>query len=77
MDASHQSCLRFSSETLVRHLIGVAGGLLFGKPSSPIAHCLAPVSDDEHEMLDLRTETTGGFAAITHVKIAPLTGVRV
>ena len=40
-------------------------------------NCLAPVSDDEHEMLDLRTETTGGFAAISHVKIAPLTGVRV
>jgi hypothetical protein len=39
---------------------------------------LAPVSDDGDETLDLLTKTTGGRAAVAHVKkIAALTGVRV
>ena len=36
---------------------------------------LTPVSDDDDEMLDLMTKTTGGRTAVTHIKkIAALTG---
>jgi hypothetical protein len=80
--------LRFGWETLVKHsiLIGAAGRLLFWQTVftySPRAsdyrdQALAPVSDDGDETLDLLTKTTGGRAAVAHVrKIAALTGVRV
>ena len=43
-----------------------------------MAQALTPVGDDEDETLDLLTKTTGGRAAVAHVKkIAELTGVRV
>jgi hypothetical protein len=80
--------LRFSWEIFVKHLIliGAAGRLLFWQAVvtySPRAgdysdQALAPVSDDGDETLDLLTKTTGGSAAVAHVKkIAALTGARV
>jgi hypothetical protein len=37
---------------------------------------LMPVSDDNDEALDLMTQTTGGLAAVAHVKrVAELTDV--
>ena len=80
--------LRFGWETFVKHsiLIGAAGRLLFWQTVftyGPRAgdykdQALAPVSDDGDETLDLLTKTTGGRAAVAHVrKIAALTGARV
>ena len=80
--------LRFGWETFVKHLIliGAAGRLLIWQTIitySPGAvdyrdQALAPVSDDGDETLDLLTKTTGGRAAVAHVKkIAGLTGVRI
>jgi hypothetical protein len=79
---------RFGWETFVKHLIliGAAGRLLIWQTIitySPAAvdyrdQALAPVSDDGDETLDLLTKTTGGRAAVAHVKkIAGLTGVRI
>ena len=80
--------LRFSWETFVKHsiLIGAAGRLLFWqavvtydpRASEYTDQALAPVSDDGDETLDLLTKTSGGRAAVAHVrKIAGLTGARV
>lgn len=80
--------LRFGWETFVKHLIliGSAGRLLIWQTIvtySPNAgdykdQALAAVSDDGDETLDLLTKTTGGRAAVAHVKkIARLTGVRI
>jgi hypothetical protein len=39
---------------------------------------LTPVGDDDDETLDLLTKTTGGRAAVAHIKkIAELTSIRV
>ena len=78
----------FSWETFAKHsiLIGAAGRLLFWQTVftyDPRAgdyrdQALAPVSDEGDETLDLLTKTTGGRAAVAHVrKIAALTGARV
>jgi hypothetical protein len=80
--------LRFGWESFVKHsiLIGAAARLLFWQAvvtCNPRAsdyrdQALAPVSDDGDETLDLLTKTTGGRAAVAHVKkIAELTGARV
>jgi radical SAM superfamily enzyme len=79
---------RFGWETFVKHVIltGAIVRLLIWQTAiiySPGARnymdqALAPVSGDDDETLDLLTKTTGGRAAVAHVKkIAELTGVRV
>jgi radical SAM superfamily enzyme YgiQ (UPF0313 family) len=79
---------RFYRDTFVKHAIltGAIFRLLFWQTvitHSPEARnymdkALTPVSDDEDETLDLLTKTTGGLAAVAHVKkIAGLTGARV
>ena len=79
---------RFTWETLVKHIIlaGAIGRLLVWKTvitygpgaCSYMDQALTPVSDDGDDTLDLLTKTTGGRAAVAHVKkIAGLTSGRV
>jgi hypothetical protein len=79
---------RFGWETFVKHVILTRAivRLLIWKTviaSSPGAHnymdqALTPVGDDDDETLDLLTKTTGGRAAVAHIKkIAELTSIRV
>ena len=79
---------RFACETLAKHLIliGAIGRLLIWQTLitySPGARnytdqALTPVGDDGDETLDLMTKTTGGRAAVAHIKkIAELTGPRI
>jgi hypothetical protein len=79
---------RFGWETFVKHVILTRAivWLLIWKTviaSSPGAHnymdqALTPVGDDDDETLDLLTKTTGGRAAVAHIKkIAELTSIRV
>jgi Radical SAM superfamily len=79
---------RFGWETFVKHVILTRAivWLLIWKTviaSSPDAHnymdqALTPVGDDDDETLDLLTKTTGGRAAVAHIKkIAELTSIRV
>jgi hypothetical protein len=78
--------LRFGRDAFVKHmvLIGAAGWLLtwqmliaYGPGADDYRdQALAPVRDDDDEMLELLTKTTGGRAAVAHArKIAALTGV--
>jgi radical SAM superfamily enzyme len=78
--------LRFGRDAVVKHMIlmGAAGRLLMWQmliACGPGAdgyrdQALAPVRDDDEEMLELLTKTTGGRAAVAHAKkIAALTGV--
>jgi hypothetical protein len=78
---------RFVWDTLKKHAIlaGTIGRLLAWKIAitrDPDARnymdqALTPVGDDGDESLDLLTKTTGGRAAVAHVKkIAELTGAR-
>jgi tRNA A37 methylthiotransferase MiaB len=79
---------RCAWETLVKHtvLAGAIGWLLvwqmiiaYGPGArNYMDQALTPVSDDGDESLELLTKTTGGLAAVAHVKkIARLTSVRV
>ena len=79
---------RFGWETFVKHVVltGAIVRLLIWQTAimySPDARdymdqALTPVSDDDDETLDLLTKTTGGRAAVAHVKKIPeLTGIRV
>jgi radical SAM superfamily enzyme YgiQ (UPF0313 family) len=87
-ESSWRFWLRFSWETLAKHMIltGAIVRLLIWQAvitHSPGArtymdHALTPVSDDGDETLDLLTKTTGAHAAVAHIKkIAELTGPRV
>lgn len=78
--------LRFGRDALVKHmiLIGAAGWLLtwqmliaYGPGADDYRdQALAPVRDDDDEMLELLTKTSGGRAAVAHArKIAALTSV--
>jgi radical SAM superfamily enzyme YgiQ (UPF0313 family) len=79
---------RFVWETFAKHVVlaGTIGRLLVWQTvitydpgaRNYMDQALTPVSDDEDETLDLLTKTTGGRAAVAHVKkIAELTSVRV
>jgi len=77
---------RFVLETIGKHLV-IAGtivklmGMKMAITRDPVAHAykdqaLTPVGDDNDETLDLLTKTTGGRAAVAHVrKVAELTRV--
>ena len=77
---------RFVLETVGKHLV-IAGAIVrlvamkMAISRDPAAHAymdqaLTPVGDDNDETLDLLTKTTGGRAAVAHVrKVAELTGV--
>ena len=78
--------LRFGRDAFGKHMIlmGAAGWLLmwqmliaYGPGADKYRdQALAPVRDDDEEMLELLTKTTGGRAAVAHArKIAALTGV--
>ena len=75
---------RFAWETLAKHMklagvivkMSVAAFRIARDPASKtyMDQALTPVGDDEEERLDLFTKTSGGTAAVTHVrKIAKLT----
>jgi hypothetical protein len=76
---------RFAWETLGKHMV-LAGWIVrlvllrLAIARDPAAHAymdeaLSPVRDDDDETLDLLTKTTGGRAAVAHVKkVAALTG---
>jgi hypothetical protein len=78
--------MRFCWDAVAKHaiLIRAAGWLVMWQTLiaySPGAgayrdQALAPVKDDDDEMLDLLTKTSGARAAVAHVKkIAALTGL--
>jgi hypothetical protein len=77
---------RFVWETIIKHavIIGTISRLLALKLTiardpaarSYMDRALTPVGDDDDETLDLMTQTTGGRAAVAHVKkVAELTSV--